>query len=183
VIPLGDGTSAVFQPELGPELCRAQPRDLAGRFYSAADYHELYKSGELTPRQMAEALLQLIRRDVSSPSEYSKAWVHSHEDKVLAAADASTERWAAGKPLGILDGVPIGVKDDINTSGYVTTMGMKVDKSVPFFNTPADSTVWPVKKLEEAGAIVMGKMNMQELGMGESSGVASVLHPGSADNR
>ncbi|KAL2017386.1 hypothetical protein VTK56DRAFT_2229 [Thermocarpiscus australiensis] len=165
VIPLGDGSSRVGSMlELGPDLQRPQPADLAGRFYSAADYHELYKSGEATPLQVAEALLPLIRRDVQPQSKYAVAWTQSNADEVLAAAKASTERWAAGEPLGILDGVPFGVKDDVEVKGFVSTIGMRVNKSEPYFNTPETSTAWPVRKLEEAGAVMMGKMNMHELG-------------------
>ena len=167
VVPLEDGaTPAASMLELGPELQLPQPTDLPGRFYSIADYHELYKSGEVTPLQVAEALLPLIRRDLQPPSKYAVAWTQSNVDEVLAAAKASTERWAAGKPLGILDGVPFGVKDDIDVKGFVSTMGMRVDKSQPYFNKVKRETAWPAKKLEEAGAIMMGKMNQHEVGMG-----------------
>jgi Asp-tRNA(Asn)/Glu-tRNA(Gln) amidotransferase A subunit family amidase len=152
--------------ELSPSLQTPQPADLAGRFYSVADYHELYKSGEVTPLQVAEALLPLIRRDVQPQSKYAVAWTQTNVDEVLAAAKASTERWAAGTPLGVLDGVPFGVKDDIDVKGFVSTMGMKVDKSEAYFNTPKKNTAWPAKKLEEAGAVMMGKMNQHEVGMG-----------------
>ncbi|KAK4136831.1 amidase signature enzyme [Trichocladium antarcticum] len=166
VIPLGDGTVATASMlELEPALQTPPPADLAGRFYSVADYHQLYKSGAVTPLQVAAALLPLIRRDVQPVSKYAVAWTQTNADEVLAAAKASTERWAAGAPLGVLDGVPFGVKDDVDVKGFVSTMGMKVDKSEAYFNTPATSTAWPAKKLEEAGGIMMGKMNQHEVGM------------------
>ncbi|KAK3309516.1 amidase signature domain-containing protein [Chaetomium strumarium] len=165
VISLGDGVSPAGMLELGPELHQPQPADLPGRFYSAADYHGLYKSGEVTPLQVAEALLPLIRRDVRPQSKYAVAWTQCNVDEVLASAKASTDRWAAGKPLGILDGVPFGVKDDIDVKGFVSTMGMKVDKSEGYFNKPSTKTASPVQRLEEAGAIMMGKLNQHELGM------------------
>ncbi|KAL2136511.1 hypothetical protein VTI74DRAFT_3336 [Chaetomium olivicolor] len=165
VIPLGDGTSPATMLELTPKLQSPQPPDLAGRFYSAADYHELYKSGAVTPLQVVEALLPLIRRDIKPQSKYAVAFTQTHVEEVLAAAKASTERWAAGKPLGILDGVPFGVKDDVDVKGYVSTMGMKVRKDEEYFRKPKESTSWPALKLEEAGAIMMGKMNQHEVGM------------------
>ncbi|KAK0624649.1 amidase signature domain-containing protein [Bombardia bombarda] len=165
VIPLADGTSIESMIALSPELTKPQPADLAGRFYSVADYHELYKSGEVTPLRVAEALLPLIRRDIEPQSKYAVAWIQTNVDEVLAAAKASTERWAAGTPRGILDGVPFGVKDDIAVKGFVSTMGMKVDHSEPYFNQPQTESVWPVQKLQEAGAILMGKMNQHEIGM------------------
>ena len=148
-----------------PEVVTPQSEKLAGRFNSVADYHEAYKSGEITPLQVVETLLPLIRRDVEKPSKYANAWIQTHVDEVLAAAKASTERWAAGKPLGVLDGVPFGVKDDTAVKGYVSTMGMKVNKNIPYFNKPAEKTIWPAQKMEEAGAIMVGKMNQHEIGM------------------
>lgn len=144
-----------------PELFPPQPQDLPGRYYSAADYHALYKSGQATPLKVAETLLGLIR----APSKYADAWRWVNEDAVLTSARASTERWAAGKPKGLLDGVPFGVKDDVDAKGYVSTFGMRVDKSIPFFNKVAAESEWCVAKLEEAGAVLMGKMHMHEVGM------------------
>lgn len=162
MIPLADPTASEEEaPGVGPELFPAQPEDLPGRYYSAADYHALYKSGEVTPLQVAETLLSLIR----PPSKYADAWRWLNEDLVLAAARASTERWASGKQKGLLDGVPFGVKDDVDVEGYLTTIGMKVDKSIPFFNQTATESEWSVRKLEEAGAIMMGKLHMHEIGM------------------
>lgn len=162
MIPLADASAgAQAAPGVEPELFPAQPHHLPGRYYSAADYHALYKCGEVTPLRVAETLLGLIR----APSKYANAWRWVNEDAVLASARASTERWAAGKPKGLLDGVPFGVKDDVDAKGYVSTFGMKVDKSIPFFNKVAAESEWPVAKLEEAGAVLMGKMHMHEIGM------------------
>lgn len=83
-----------------------------GRFYSAVDYHAAYRAGKLTPLRVAETVLPLIRRAGSESGKYSDGWVTSREDEVLAAARASTERYAHGQPLSVLDGVFIGVKDD-----------------------------------------------------------------------
>lgn len=151
--------------EFTPELQLPQPGDLAGRFYSVADYHGLYSRGEATPLQVVEALLPLIRRDVSPRSKYAVAWLQTDVEAVLAAARASTERWAAKEPLGILDGVPFGVKDDIAVEGFVSTMAMKEDKREPYFSKPETETAWPVVKLIEQGAIMMGKMNQHEIGL------------------
>ena len=76
---------------------------------------------------------------------------------------------AAGKPLGILDGVPFGVKDDVAVNGFVSTMGMRVDEGEAYFRQPKAETAWPVRKLEEAGGVMMGKMNQHEIGMGRST--------------
>jgi len=154
---------------LDPALThQRQPADLPGRFNTVADYIEAYKSGEVTPLQVVETLLPLVRRDVETPSKYANAWIQTKPDEVLAAAKASTERWAAGNPIGILDGIPFGVKDDTSVKGYVSTMGMRVNTDEPFFTTPMTETAWPAQKLIDAGAIMLGKMNQHEVGMDTS---------------
>ncbi|KAJ4397629.1 hypothetical protein N0V93_001862 [Gnomoniopsis smithogilvyi] len=165
VIPLSDTAAPPPPPTFEPALLTAQPADTPGRFASFADYRALYTSGAATPLDVVEALLPLIRRDVPSPTVYSRAWLDIHVDEVRAAARASTERYAAGKPLGPLDGIPFGVKSDCAVKGYVNTVGMRPDPRVAFFNRPADASIWPVRKLEEAGAVMVGKMNQHEIGM------------------
>lgn len=117
----------------------------------------------MTPLQVAKALLPLITRGQDPPAKYESAWSVTREDLVLAAAKKSTERYAAGQHLGVLDGVPIGVKDDTDVEGYISHMGRPFDPSDPFFK-PATSTIWPIAQLEAAGAIVIGKQVMHELG-------------------
>ncbi|KAI1374873.1 amidase signature enzyme [Hypoxylon crocopeplum] len=163
VTPLTADGAVQTKAQITPELFQRQPDDLAGRFYSAADYHELFKSGELTPLQVAKALLPLISRGKNPPAKYELAWATTREDIVLAAAKKSTERYAAGQSLGVLDGVPIGVKDDQDIEGYVSHVGMPFNPSDPFFE-PATTTIWPIAQLEAAGAIVVGKLAMHELG-------------------
>ncbi|EAA34586.1 hypothetical protein GE21DRAFT_1795 [Neurospora crassa] len=170
VIPISSSSSISTQPilPLDPSLTTPQPPTVPGRFNSIADYHAAYASGQLTPLQVIDALLPLIRRDIKpkqQQSKYAVAFIQSKVDEVLAEAKASTERWQAGRPLGILDGVPFGVKDDTEVEGYVSTMGMKVDERFEYFKKPATETVWPAKKLREAGAIMVGKMNQHEIGM------------------
>jgi Asp-tRNA(Asn)/Glu-tRNA(Gln) amidotransferase A subunit family amidase len=149
--------------EFEPELLTSKFASSKARYYSASDYHELYKSGKTTPLKVAETLLALT----TGAGKYSDAWADAHgaEKLALEAAKASTERWAAGNPIGVLDGVPVGVKDDTDVKGYVNHIGMKYNPSVPCF-APKETTVWPVKKLQEAGAIVIGKNTMHEIGSG-----------------
>ncbi|KAI1389097.1 amidase signature enzyme [Hypoxylon trugodes] len=163
VTPLVPDGAVQTKAEITPDLYEPQPDDLAGRFYSVADYHDLFKSGKLTPLQVAKALLPLITRGQNPPAKYESAWTVTKEDRVLEAAKKSTERYAAGQPLGVLDGVPIGVKDDVDVEGYIAHMGLAFDASNPFFK-PATKTVWPVAQLEAAGAIVIGRQVMHELG-------------------
>lgn len=130
-----DGNDAPRQP-ITPELFPRQPPDLVGRFYSSTDYHALYKSGELTPLQVVKALIPLISRE--NDGKYTSAWSEIRVESVLAAATASTERYCQGKPLGLLDGVPVGVKEDTAVSGYTCYYGQQPE--------PSDTAFVPAKK-------------------------------------
>ncbi|KAJ1338292.1 aspartyl-tRNA(Asn)/glutamyl-tRNA(Gln) amidotransferase subunit A [Microdochium nivale] len=166
VTPLGFGEDVAANQkrlDIEPELMVRQPETLPGRFLSAADYHELYKSRAVTPLQVAEALLPLISRGQTPPAKYESAWAVTNRVLVMEAAAASTERYASDNALGVLDGVPVGVKDDCDVEGYVSHTGLQYDAGQPYF-TPARATTWPVKQLEAAGALMIGKLAMHELG-------------------
>ncbi|KAI2625128.1 amidase [Xylaria nigripes] len=137
--------------------------------YSVAQYRKLFLSGELTPRAVAEAILPLIRRDISPPGIHSAAWTDIEVDLVLKAAEASTLRYQQKESLGPLDGIPVAVKDPYHIDGYKTTFGSKYDLTE---NDHLGNvyTSWCVEKLQEAGAIIVGKLNMHELGM-DTSGI------------
>jgi Asp-tRNA(Asn)/Glu-tRNA(Gln) amidotransferase A subunit family amidase len=132
-------------------------------YYTSADYHALYKSGELTPTAVIETLLPLVRRDVQPPGKHSTAFLESQAELVRAAAEASTERYKKGQSLGPLDGVPVAVKDEVHLTGYKRTLGSKLD-----FKHGTDETSWCVRQWLDAGAIVIGKTSMHELGLGMS---------------
>ncbi|OAL54074.1 amidase signature enzyme [Pyrenochaeta sp. DS3sAY3a] len=131
------------------------------RFYTIKDYNDAYSSGTLTPSDVIEVLLPLIRRDVATRSPYSAAFMESRVDEIKQAAVASTQRWKQGKPLGVLDGVPFGVKDDLDIKGYKRYIGTTHD----YTGGGAKETSWCAKKVEDEGAILVGKLTMHELGM------------------
>lgn len=135
-----------------------------GSYYTSADYHAFFKSAELTPIDVVETLLPLIRRDAQPPGKHSIAFLESHAKPIVAAAEASTERYKKGQPLGPLDGVPVVVKDEVHLEGYERTLGSKLD-----FKGGLEGSSWCVRKWEEAGAIVIGKTTMHELGLGKFS--------------
>lgn len=132
---------------------------LSNRHHSIADYHFAYKAGGLTPTAVAETLLTLI---TGTPA-HKVAFLTIKETRVLAAAKASTRRWQAGKALSVLDGVPVAIKDEVDLDGYEKSLGSSQD-----FTRPGGGNSWCVRKWEDAGAIIIGKLNMHELGLGRT---------------
>ena len=145
------------QPVKVSELAVPRRRIGEAGYYTSGDFHELYKSGKLTPTDVVKAILPEITRP---DGKHSVAFLQVREDLILAAAEDSTHRYRDGKPLSVLDGVPVAIKDEIDVTGYRMTKGSKLD-----FSDPEDRTAWCVAKWQEAGAIVIGKTNMHELGM------------------
>jgi len=161
VIPLADQADIIYVPDLDPSSFQDLYRSLPGRYHTVADYHAKYLSGELTPLEVCESLLPLIRRDIDSPSTHSLSFIATDISSVLTAARESTARYAAHKSLGLLDGIPTAIKDASNVSGYRTTFGRgENDELFPI----SETTTWPTQKLEECGAIILGKTNMHEIG-------------------
>lgn len=161
VIPILENKPEISSSPAGLPI-PTQRRNGPSGYYTSADYHALYKSGELKPLAVAETLMPLIRRDAETPGKHSVAFLDSQVERVRAAAEASTKRYKDGKPLGPLDGIPVVVKDEVHIEGYRRTLGSKLD-----FTGEFTGTSWCVKKWEEAGAIIVGKTTMHELGLGK----------------
>ena len=111
------------------------------------------KSGQASALQLTQEMLdraQALERD-------TRCYVRLLADDALAAARALDQRQADGEPLGLLHGVPIGIKDLLYTEGLPTASGTMVMKN---FCPTYSATV--VNRLREAGAVLIGKTQLTE---------------------
>lgn len=135
------------------------------QFVSAQNFVRAYRSGQLTPTQVAERVIDAIRA-TNSGDQALRAIISWNEQDIRAQARASEERYKAGKALGPLDGVPVAIKDELDQVPFASTAGTRIygqDHSAP-----QDATV--VARLRTAGAMLIGKTNMHELGFGVTGG-------------
>jgi aspartyl-tRNA(Asn)/glutamyl-tRNA(Gln) amidotransferase subunit A len=128
-----------------------------------------FRSGEFTAREIAEE----YNAAVAAAKTLNAYTVETPED-ALAAADAADKARGSGE-LPPLAGIPLGIKDLFATKGVDTTAGSRVLKG---FRPPYESTV--VANLRNAGAGMLGKLNMDEFAMGssnETSAYGPVISP------
>ena len=116
-------------------------------------------AGDFTAREVAEA----FNANVAAASALN-AFIVATPEKALDAADKVDADRAAGKPLGKMAGVPIGMKDLFATKGVQTTAGSHILEG---FRPEYESTV--SQKLWDAGAGMLGKLNMDQFAMGSSN--------------
>ncbi len=132
--------------------------ELVGR--SAAEIAALVAGGEVSAREVAEAHLARVDRDDGRV----RAFLSVLGDEARRQADTVDASRAAGEPLGALAGVPVALKDVLCTHGIATTCASRILEG---WCPPYDATV--VRRLREAGAVVIGKTNMDEFAMGSST--------------
>jgi aspartyl-tRNA(Asn)/glutamyl-tRNA(Gln) amidotransferase subunit A len=130
-------------------------------FYkTATELASLLEAKKVSSTELVQAVI--ARTKAVDPK--IKAFNSYDEADALAQARASDERRARGGALGVLDGIPVGMKDVIAVTGQPLTASSKM---LANFVSPYDSTV--TVKLKQAGAIPWGRLNLDEFAMGSST--------------
>lgn len=157
-------------PEDGPAES-SSPRQLAASAVRGAQpaqgdfapetvtqFAKAYRQESTTPVEVARRVVEGIERFDRGP-ERMGLFIATLESDLMAQAEASQRRHQAGEALSVLDGVPVAVKDEMDQMPFGTTLGTS------FLNTPAKQDATAVARLREAGALLIGKANMQEVGI------------------
>ena len=121
------------------------------------------RSKEVSSVELTDAYLKRID-EIDVGAGGLSAYIHISKDLALASAKEADDAIASKKDLTPLTGIPIGVKDIFSTKGIPTTCASKMLEG---YTPPYDSTV--IKKLKAAGAVILGKLNMDEFAMGSST--------------
>jgi Asp-tRNA(Asn)/Glu-tRNA(Gln) amidotransferase A subunit family amidase len=138
------------------DLRRYDPRS-----YRALSFHDAtarFREGVDTPRAYLERCLATI----AEREPVVRAFAALNEEGARQAADASAERWKAGRPLSAIDGMVMGIKDLLETKDMPTQMGCQAYRGN--FPRRDNAAVWA---LRQAGAVILGKTVTAELGGAE----------------
>ncbi|HET6599908.1 MAG TPA: amidase [Burkholderiaceae bacterium] len=133
-----------------------QPDEVQPWQISASDLQRRYRDGSLTPRAVAESCL--ARLDVVNPQ--LNAVVARRDTAVLEEANAAGARFAAGRPLSALDGIPLSIKDNLLMRDLPTTWGSPALRE----HQPAVEEL-AVARARAGGALLIGKTNVPEFAL------------------
>lgn len=130
-------------------------------YWTIRDYAHAYRCGWTTPSDVAEYIISAVEKSLNNKPAMM-LFIYFNADEVRKQAAASTTRFQEGKPLSILDGIFIPIKDDIDCYPYPTRGGTVWFHKMREVKQDAVS----VSRLRSCGVILVGKANMHELGMG-----------------
>lgn len=128
-------------------------------FASFSEIAEAVKAKKISAKEVATHFQSRIQKLDSKLNSFT-----SQNPDAIKDAEALDARIAKGEDVGVLAGVPFGIKEMLCTKGIATTAGSKILSN---FVPPYDATV--VARLKKAGVVVMGKLNQDEFAMGSSN--------------
>ena len=138
----------------GPPIVTAAPSNGVA-FLSIAELLSHYRRTSLSPVEALAAVLERIDRHNSTVNAYCYLDIEGARQSAIAAQ----ARWMAGAPKGLLDGVPVGIKDNLLVAGMPARFGSRLTSGEPSaHDAPA------IARLREQGAILIGKTTMPEFG-------------------
>jgi len=158
-----------FEGTLAQAACCVPEQELPGppaepgpgfRFASVHDYARAYREGRTTPEEVARRVLDAIEASNAADPPLRAITAVDRED-VLRQARESAERIRNGRPLSAFDGVPVAVKDELDMVPYPTTVGTGFLGA-----SPAEEDATVVARMRAGGALLIGKANMHEIGIG-----------------
>lgn len=127
---------------------------------TAHELHEMLIAKEISATELTENLFERI----DEKEKEIGAYLEITKSQALETAKSVDEKISRGEEIAPLEGIPCGIKDNICTKGIKTTCASKILEN---FVPPYDSTV--MKKLNSQGAVILGKVNMDEFAMGGST--------------
>lgn len=138
------------------------------RLESAVGLSQALAQGATTAREVTEFYLAMIERQEG----YIRAWAHLDAEAARRQAAASDKRRRAGKPLSALDGIPIGIKDNIDTVDFPTEMGSPIHAG----RRPThDAAI--VSRLRALGMVILGKTVTSPFGESAPTPTVHPTHP------
>ena len=121
--------------------------------------HSMLEKKEISCRELTQSYIDAIERD----NIQLNAYVTATPEEALKTADKVDEKISKNESIGLLEGIPMTLKDNISTDGIRTTCCSKIlEDYVPIY----DATVWKILKAQNA--VLLGKTNMDEFAMGSS---------------
>ncbi|MBF2057051.1 MAG: Asp-tRNA(Asn)/Glu-tRNA(Gln) amidotransferase subunit GatA [Cyanobacterium sp. T60_A2020_053] len=127
---------------------------------SISNLHQQLKNKERSAREITEEYLTIIEQR----EPQLKSFLHITADLARDGARRVDEKISRGEEIGILEGIPMAIKDNMSTKGIPTTCGSRILEN---FKPSYESTV--TEKLHQQGAIILGKTNLDEFAMGSST--------------
>eukprot|EP00301_Raphidiophrys_heterophryoidea_P027219 c9550_g1_i1.p1 GENE.c9550_g1_i1~~c9550_g1_i1.p1 ORF type:complete len:632 (-),score=148.75 c9550_g1_i1:53-1921(-) len=141
-----------------------------GHYASILDYHKAFLAKKITPTEVVKRVLDAAiktQKPGANGCPPLRPFLVVHAEEALTQAAKSDKRFAEGKPLGVFDGIPLAFKDQSHIIGYNTSLGTTFVHTL--FTTesqPSQHDGASTARLREAGAIIIGKTVMHEIGLG-----------------